>query len=410
MARIIFLNRFFYPDHSATSQILSDLAFDLSAAGRDVAVVTSRQRYDHAGADLPARETIKGVSIVRVPTTRYGRRGLVGRGLDYLSYYRATWRALTDRAEPRLVRPGDILVAKTDPPLLSVLAMNAAAATGAHLVNWLQDLYPEVAVELGVPLFKGPVANVLARRRNRSLHAARANVVLGQAMADRLAALGIAPATTHIIANWARDDSIVPVAAAANPLRHEWGLADKFVVGYSGNLGRAHDYEPVLAAAERLCDRAGIVFIFIGGGRQFDDVARQARARRLGPSLRFFPYQDDSLLTYSLSVPDLHWLSLKPALEGLIFPSKFYGIAAAGRPMAALTAPGGEIARLVEGHGCGAAFDPADVDGLTGFIDRLAGDPALCADMGWRARTMLDRHFSRAQALARWRALLDSAG
>lgn len=410
MARIIFLNRFFYPDHSATGQILSDLAFDLSAAGRDVTVVTSRQRYDHAGADLPAHEAIKGVTVVRVPTTRYGRRGLIGRGFDYLSYYRATWRALTDRSGAAPIGPGDILVAKTDPPLLSVLAMKAAARTGAHLVNWLQDLYPEVAIELGVPLVHGPVARLLADRRNLSLRAARANVVLGQAMAERLAALGIAPAATHIIANWARDDSIVPVAAAANPLRHEWGLADKFVVGYSGNLGRAHDYEPVLAAAERLRGQPRIAFVFVGGGRQFDEVARRTRARRLGSTVRFFPYQDDSVLTYSLSVPDLHWLSLKPALEGLIFPSKFYGIAAAGRAMAALTAPDGEIARLVGQHDCGAAFDPADVDGLTGFIDRLAGDPARCADMGRRARMMLNSHFSRARALARWHALLETVG
>lgn len=407
MSRIIFLNRFFYPDHSATSQILSDLAFDLAGAGRDVAVVTSRQRYDHAGADLPARETVKGVTVVRVPTTRYGRRGLVGRSLDYLSYYRATWRELSNRSGTGLIRPNDILVAKTDPPLLSVLAMKAAAAGGARLVNWLQDLYPDVAVELGVPLIAGPIARNLAFRRNRSLQAASANVVLGQAMADRLADLGIAADTINIIANWVRDDRIVPVAAAANPLRHEWGLSNKFVVGYSGNLGRAHDCEPILAAAERLRDRPSIVFIFIGGGRQFDDIARQVRVRRLGATVRFFPYQDDSVLKYSLSVPDLHWLSLKPVLEGLIFPSKFYGIAAAGRPMVALTAPDGEIGQLIARHGCGVALDPADVDRLTDFIAQLAGDPARGLAMGRRARDMLDGQFSRAQALARWRALLD---
>jgi glycosyltransferase involved in cell wall biosynthesis len=408
MSRIIFLNRFFYPDHSATSQILSDLAFDLAGAGRNVTVVTSRQRYDHAGADLPARETVHGVTILRVPTTRYGRRGLIGRGLDYVSYYRATWHALTDR--PGLVGPNDIIVAKTDPPLLSVLGMAAAGRSGARLVNWLQDLYPEVAVELGVPLIGGPVARVLADRRNRSLRAASANVVLGDAMADRVAKLGIATENIHIIANWTRDDRIAPVAAAANPLRYEWGLADKFVVGYSGNLGRAHDYEPMLAAAERLRDRPRIAFIFIGGGRQFDEVARQVRVRRLGTTVRFFPYQDDAVLNYSLSVPDVHWLSLKPALEGLIFPSKFYGIAAAGRPMIALTKPGGEIARLVEGHGCGVALDPADIDGLTDTISGLAGDPTRAAAMGRRARAMLDGHFSRARALALWLALLDNLG
>ncbi|MCF8475953.1 MAG: glycosyltransferase family 4 protein [Pseudolabrys sp.] len=402
MPRIIFLNRFFYPDHSATSQILSDLAFHLAGAGHDIQVVTSRQRYDDPAADLPVRETVKGVTVHRVPTTRFGRAALIGRGLDYLSYHRASWRALG-----RLAGAGDILVAKTDPPLLSVLAMHAAARSGARLVNWLQDLYPEVAVELGLPLTKGPIAAALAHQRNRSLQAATANVVLGHTMAARVRALPVAAEKVHIIPNWSSDEDIVPIAAADNPLRREWGLAEKFVVGYSGNLGRAHDFETVLAAAERLRGHAHIVFVFIGGGRQFDEVARQVRERRLGQTVRFFPYQDHARLKYSLSVPDVHWLSLRPAFEGLMFPSKFYGIAAAGRPIVALADTGGEIAGLVARHGCGIAIDPADAGRLTQTLLALANDMPRCADMGLRARRMLEANFTQSRAFAQWRGLFD---
>ena len=152
MTRLIFLNRYFYPDHSASSQILSDLAFHLATIGKEVHVVTSRQLYDDHRARLPAEEIVRGVHIHRIPTTRFGRSTLLGRSLDYLSFYASMWRYT--RA---LARQNDILIAKTDPPLISVLAMLAARHRGAHLVNWLQDIYPEVAMQLGVPFFKGRI-------------------------------------------------------------------------------------------------------------------------------------------------------------------------------------------------------------------------------------------------------------
>jgi hypothetical protein len=113
-------------------------------------------------------------------------------------------------------------------------------------------------------------------------------------------------------------------------LRRDWSLQGRFVVGYSGNLGRAHDYATVLAAAERLRDHPNIIFLFIGGGYQLKQLADQVRNRGLS-NFRFFDYQDRALLKFSLGVPDVHWLSLRATVEGLIVPSKFYGIAA-GRP------------------------------------------------------------------------------
>src|SRR5262249_41650197 len=113
--RLIFINRFFFPDHSATSQILSDLAFFLAGFGHEVHIITSRQRYDNPRASLSSKESIRGVRIHRVRTTRFGRRHLLGRIIDYLSFYLTVQVALLRRA-----RGGDIVVAKTDPPLLSI--------------------------------------------------------------------------------------------------------------------------------------------------------------------------------------------------------------------------------------------------------------------------------------------------
>src|SRR5262249_51843770 len=148
----IFLNRFFFPDHSATSQILSDLAFHLAEAGRDVHVITSRQQYDNPHAVLPEAETIRGVRVHRIATTRFGRKHLPGRALDYLSFYASLQSVLRE-----LATPGTIIVAKTDPPLLSIPAMIVARRKRAQLINWLQDIYPEIASLLGVPYAGGPI-------------------------------------------------------------------------------------------------------------------------------------------------------------------------------------------------------------------------------------------------------------
>src|ERR1700745_3593582 len=113
--RIIFVNRYFFPDHSATSQILSDLAFHLAGEGLEIHVITSRQTYDDADSELPSCEAINGVQVHRFASTRFGRAALPGRALDYLSFYRSAHHHLS-----ALARPGDTVVVKTDPPLLSV--------------------------------------------------------------------------------------------------------------------------------------------------------------------------------------------------------------------------------------------------------------------------------------------------
>jgi glycosyltransferase involved in cell wall biosynthesis len=173
-------------------------------------------------------------------------------------------------------------------------------------------------------------------------------------------------------------------------------------------LGRAHEFDTLLAAAGHLRDYASIAFVFIGGGQQLEKLRHRIRELHFEDQFRFLPYQDRDQLKFSLSVPDVHWISLKPELEGLIFPSKFYGIAAAGRPMIAIADKKGELAQLVDTHRCGYSVLPGDSIALAERIMELSSHPELCADMGQRAREMLDAQFSRRQAFARWRSVLDS--
>ena len=194
--------------------------------------------------------------------------------------------------------------------------MTAAGRRRATLVNWLQDIYPETAAILGVPLMKGPVGASLAVLRNRTLWNAAATVVVGDLMARKVEALGSAPSRIAVIPNWCNDEEIRPVAPEQNPLRRDWGLDGKFVFGYSGNLGRAHDIETLVAAAERLRDDPRFVFLMIGGGKRFDELAAIVKQRGLSGLFAFKPYQERSMLRYSLGSADAHWLSLKPGTRG----------------------------------------------------------------------------------------------
>ncbi|MDB5569002.1 MAG: putative colanic acid biosynthesis glycosyl transferase [Hyphomicrobiales bacterium] len=403
MARIVFVNRYFAPDHSATSQLLSDLAFYLAAEGREVHVVASNELYG-GGRALPARETLNGVHVHRVPSGGFGRSGLLARAADYAVLYAAMGRAAF-----ALARAGDVLVAKTDPPLLSIPLALVAKLRGARLVNWLQDLYPEVAGALGVPLLGGAAGAALARVRDASLRSAQLNVVIGERMGERLAARGLDRSRVAVVQNWANDDDIAPAPVGANPLRREWGLEGKFVLAYSGNLGRAHEYDTLLGAADLLRDRRDLAFLFVGGGAHVEEMRRRAEARGLERAFCFQPYQDRDRLGDSLGAANAHWLSLREGLEGLIVPSKFYGVAAAARATVAVTALDGEVARAVRANGCGFVAAPGDSATLAAAIARLADDGALCAAMGARARAMLEAGLTRAHALRRWTAVLDAA-
>lgn len=401
MSKIFFINRFFYPDHSATSQILSDLAWHLTKSGRLVHVIASGQVYDNPGARLPSEEIIQGVHVHRVSSTSFGRAGLFGRLLDYLSFY---WSAFSKLSG--LLAAGDIVVVKTDPPLLSIPATIIARRKKALLVNWLQDVYPEIAIELGVPMLRGPIGWLIARCRDVSLRAATCNVVVGEHMQELLLSKQVRSEAIRCIPNWCDDREITEMERSENPLRSEWGLQDKFVVGYSGNLGRAHDYKTMLVAAELLRDQPEIIFLMIGGGHQVKRLADEVELRGLSEAFRFQPYQPRERLKQSLGLPDVHWLSLESRLEGLIVPSKFYGIAAAGRPTISVGALDGEIARLLQRFDCGIAIAAGDGSGMASAIRDLLQYQERVRLMGRNARNMIDEHFSRQRSLETWDSLL----
>jgi colanic acid biosynthesis glycosyl transferase WcaI len=410
--RVIFINRYFYPDHAATAEILSSLAFELVSCGFDVHVITSRLRYDDTSVTLRPWEVIHGVSIWRIWTSRRGRQNLIGRSLDYFSFYLfAGWQLL------RIARAGDVVVAMTDPPLLSVVAAPIAWLRRLHLVNWLQDIFPEVAEALRVGGSAGSLAFRLLRPlRNRSLQAADINVVVGHRMADHLVEESIPRRKIRVIENWSDGEFISPTPASESELRRSWGLQDAFVIGYAGNLGRVHDLVTVITAMVLLQERAArseddisnrIKFVFIGGGAQFPELEREVSQRGLRNVLTR-PYQRRERLSQTLAVADVHLVTLNPKLEGLVMPSKFYGVLAAGRPVLFVGAGQGELAKLVQEIGCGLAVKSGHGMMLMESILELASDLKLCARMGFRGREAFEERWSKGRAIEKWTEALNS--
>jgi glycosyltransferase involved in cell wall biosynthesis len=382
--RIICLNRFYWPDETATAQLLTDLATGLAARGHSVTVIASRP----VDSLTPSVETKAGVLIMRVGGTRWGRRRLSGRAVDFATFLvAACWRLA------RTAQRGDVIIAMTDPPLLGVVVWPIARLKGARCVHWVQDIYPEVATALsGSPLIH-VLGAILRPLRNFTWRRSAGCVALGEDMAGFIRQMGVPSGTISVIPNWAPEGLEEQSAAAGAALRHTWGLQDKFVVAYSGNLGRVHDLDPVLALAGVLKDAARIAFVFVGGGAQ--RAALEQRATALGlANVHFQPAQPRQRLAETLAVGDIHLVTLHSGCAAFVFPSKLYGIAAVGRPMIFIGPRDCEPARIVTGQNLGFAFTRDEVDAMANALRQLAADPGRQAAAG-RAAAAFSRSEGR---------------
>lgn len=368
---------------------------ELVAAGFAVSMLGSRQRYDDARADLPARAVWEGVDILRVGTPRFGRAQLVGRLIDYLGFYVAAGWALV-----RHVRRGDVVVAKTDPPLLSVVAAFAARVRGARLVNWLQDVFPDVALALGEPRIPRVLARAVTMLRDASLRRAALNVVIGERMAERVRThAGSAPVV--VVPNWAHEAAVQPMAQADSRMRSELGLQHSFVVGYSGNLGRAHDWQTLFDAAMHLQDDPRVRFLVVGDGAGYR--ALRDRVARAGlSSVVFQPYQPLDRLADAMAAADVHLVSLRPMLEGLIVPSKFFGVLAAARPVVFIGDASGELGPVIRESDCGVVIAEGDGAALAMALRAYADDPKRCTASGVRGHELLRARYARTVAIRAW--------
>ncbi|KXU36567.1 hypothetical protein AXK11_04245 [Cephaloticoccus primus] len=396
MSRLIFVNRFYWPEEPATSQLLTDLAQALASgsdsppACRDVTIVTSRR------APLPRRETRAGVNIRRVGPIRRDSRSLLARALDLACF---TAAALLHLA--RHTRRGDTVILLTDPPLLGALATPLLRLRRAHIIHWVQDIYPEIAIELSGQGW----LRALRPLRDAAWRKAHACVTLGPDMAAVLHAARVPPQRIHSIPNWALPELCEAPAAETAALKKTWGLADKFVVLYSGNLGRVHDLPPILDIAAALLDEPQIVFAFVGRGAQQAPLRAIAQARRL-TNIHFLPPVPRAQLSTSLSTGDLHLVTLKSGCESYVLPSKLYGIAAVSRPLLFIGPRRASLFSEIPAADIGLSFTRDETAAAaTAILELAQAAPERRQAMRLSVRAFSEKH-AFAHALAAWRTLL----
>jgi len=380
--------------------MLSDLVGALKAKDHQLMVLTSRLRYDRNEASLPKRELWQGVLVLRLWSTRFGRKTLLGRGFDYLSFYLSAILAVLVHG-----RRGHILVALTDPPMIGAVLHLFARIRGMRLVHWMQDIFPEVAQAL-LPGAKNALVFRIAKWfRNWTLKRSDAIVVLGERMAERVAAQGALSEKIHRISNWADEAALSPIASEANPLRQAWGLQGKTVVGYSGNLGRAHEFETIVQAILKTREVKNLKFLFIGDGAQLAPLKARLQTLDVSERVHFEGYQPRENLSASLSAADVHLVSLQPELEGLIVPSKLYGALAVGRPVIFIGDLDGEVARVLKQNQCGHSVAVGDSNALAQSIQSYLDNTRLQCE-GESARRAFLQNYTYALATQRWNEIL----
>lgn len=395
--RLLFVNQYYWPDNASTAQLLADLAEDLASQGYECHVVCSRGGYAGQGADqqLPARQVHNGVQIHRVAASAFGRKSIVGRMTDYLSYYASAM--LKGLTLPRC----DAVVTLTTPPLIGLTGTILKTFKRCKHVSWSMDLHPDASLALGKMKPGNPAVRLLSWLGAHSYRQADRVVALGPYMGKRLLDKRVKPERLREIPVWSRRDEVYPIPIADHPLRKELGLEGKFVAMYSGNLGLAHTFDEFIEAARRFRDDPRIVFLYVGSGPRLREV-REAQEREGLANIRFMDYFPRDQLHHSLTVADVHLISMRPEMTGIVVPGKLYGIMASGRPALFVGPEACETAETLRSAGCGLIVPPGDADGVVDALRKLADDPATCQDLGERARQAFVDQYEREHRCAQW--------
>ncbi|MEO1148475.1 MAG: glycosyltransferase family 4 protein [Cyanobacteria bacterium J06638_22] len=394
--RLLIVTQFFPPDFAATGQLIDELSQQLGNLGLEVSIFTGQPGYAFQHDSAPPLERRETVSVRRSRVSRWWSHRIRGKALNSLMFcLRATLHLLHH------ARQYHLLLLTTAPPYLQILGYIVNRLTGVPYVCLIYDLYPDIATALRVVPSQHPIVRLWHGLNQRVWRRAQHIIVLSSTMKQRV--MEHCPEVgdrISVIHNWADPSWIVPLPKTKNPFVRSEHLAhssvrpltDCFTVLYSGNLGRCHDVETLIAAAAHLRDQP-VQFIFIGGGAQQPWCQQEAQQMGL-TNCHFLPYQDRQNLPYSLTACDLSLVSVKQGMEGLVAPSKLYSGLAAARPLAVVCDADSYLAELLAAARCGKTFRQGDSAGLAAFIQYLMQHPEEAQAMGEAGRQYLQSHFT----------------
>jgi len=397
--RILLLNLYYPPDTSATAKMAATVVEALSAR-HDVTVLCGRPSYDPTERRpwrLWQTEQVGRVRILRVGSTEYPRFAMKRRVLNYLSYV-----AL---AIPRAIfLPCDVVLAMTDPPFEGIVGAIIALLKSKPYIYNIRDMYPDMAVG-GAIVEPGMLARVWERLHRWALRRATRVVVLGQDMRARITSKGVDPAGIEIV----RDGvDILPPDAPQPALDGEVIRSIrgdfKFVLLHAGNLGFYGAWETLVTAARNL-EPDGVGLVFVGEGAQHAHVENLSREAK---NVRFLPFFPAGKIPSVLAAPDAHVITVKRGLEGVVVPSKMYGILAAGKPIVAVAPEETDAVSLGAKFGFAVSADPDKPESVTAAIRLLATDAKKLQNMG-RAAQAVAPEYDRVKELQKFVKIIEGA-
>jgi len=385
----VFTNRVYPPLGGATGELLRDLAEELARDGARVVVVTSRGSVD---LQLPKRAVVNGVEVIRCGAASFTRVSHFRRACSYAGLYpQLAWHVW---------RMGvvDAVISMTDPPMH--VAVTAWAAHRANKrVHWAQDVYPELAAELRVFSLPRFIVKILQSISTWALRKQDEVVAVGRDMQARLAARGLDASRIDVIANWSSVEKGATDDVFA--MRRQLGWEGKFVALYSGNLGLAHDFETLVKAAD-LLQGSNVCMVFAGEGPRLETL-KQAMAPF--DHVSFLPPQPRMDLGAFLGAADVHLVTVREGLSGLVVPSKVYGILAVGGGLLYVGPQDSEVAQLLRSSEAGMVVKNGDAEKVAETLRSLSADRRK-VDVMRRSAQDLAKDFTFAKAMRQWKELL----
>ena len=375
--RLLLLNLYYPPDTSATAKMARAVAEAL-AESHEVTVLCGRPSYDPTERRpwrLYQSETFGRVLIIRAGSTAFPRFQMKKRLVNYLSYPLL--------AVPRaLFIPCDVVLAMTDPPFQGIVGAFVALLKRKPYIYNIRDLYPDMAVG-GSIVEPGSLVRIWEKLHRWALRRADRVIVLGEDMRARIVSKGVEPSRVRVVRDGAE---IPPHDAAMLAADHEvvGAIRGDFsrVLVHAGNIGFYGAWKSLVAAMREL-EKDGIGLVFVGGGAQSRQVRQEAQGAH---NIRFLEYFAENNIPAVLAAADAHVITIKRGLEGVVVPSKMYGILAAGKPILAVAPSETDVVSLGLRQGFAVAADPDRPEEIVAAARALLSDTNKLRTMGEAAR------------------------
>ena len=401
MNRIVVLTELFYPEKTSTAYFLTAIAQGL-VTDYPVTVFTEASLYEGQSYSLASHAVVKGVEIHRCRGTSFDKNWLPGRLVNGCTraiaiFLQALWQCHTS----------DVILVVTNPPLLPLMAWLLKALKGCEFILLVHDVYPEVLSVTGIT-HAHSLAYRLVQGVNHLIYGQASRIVtLGRDMQKLVESKLTQPVEGKLVCipNWAETEIVYPTDKQDSSLLKRLNLVDKFVVLYAGNMGRTHDLQILLDAAEILADiKPQIHFLMIGAGVQKQEVEARVQAQQL-PNVTVLSYLPHSEKNVTLNSCDVGIISFLPGMAGVSVPSRMYNQMAAGKPLIAIADNESELAKVIQEEGIGWLVSPQDEDQLVKLLTQIVNDAELCKDMGHKAAQAVLCKYQLKHAVSKYQAI-----